>query len=108
MDLPLDIKYMVASFDIDVWIKLSYMDDEFKLFSYKEGRKLFIDLFTVITKHNYGTCWKIFGKLHSFDDKPAIIYLNGTQSWCQNDKLHRDNDKPAIIYYNDKKEWWQN
>lgn len=36
-------------------------------------------------------------ELHSFDDKPAIIYPNGIQYWCKNDKLHRDNDLPAIV-----------
>ena len=42
MDLPLDIKYKITSFNIDIWIKLSYIDDEFKQFSYNDGRKLFI------------------------------------------------------------------
>ena len=37
MDLPLDIKVVISSFDMDVWIKLSYIDDQFRQFSYKEG-----------------------------------------------------------------------
>ena len=107
MDLPLDIKYKIASFDMDTWIRLSYMDDEFKKFSYGIGRKLFIDLFTVINE--YGNCknWTIFGKRHRFDDLPAVIYSIG-QEWYQNGKLHRDNDQPAVININGGKQWYQN
>ena len=132
MDLPLDIKYKIASFNMDVWIKLSYIDEEFKQFSYKEGRKLFIDLFTVIENNNYGTSWKFFGELHREDDKPARIWLDGTQEWYQHGKrhrnndqpafivpycskkwyqnnlLHRDNDRPAVIFFNGEEEWWLN
>lgn len=27
MNIPLDIKLVIASFDMEVWIKLSYIDD---------------------------------------------------------------------------------
>ena len=107
MDLPLDVKLVIASFDIDVWIRLSYIDDEFKKFSYGIGRKLFIDLFTIISINKSGTTCQIFNKLHSFDDKPAIIYPNGEKRWFHNGKCHRDNDKPAIISPNGEKRWYQ-
>lgn len=54
---------------------------------------------------------KLNGKLHSFDDKPAIINIYGDKYWYENGLLHRDaNDLssansslfalPAIIYNN--------
>jgi antitoxin component YwqK of YwqJK toxin-antitoxin module len=71
------------------------------------------------------------GKLHSFNDHPAIIWDNGSKAWYHHGKLHRDNDKqaevqkylgkfwyrhgklhrdndqPAIIYRDQVKEWYQ-
>ena len=108
MELPLDVKFIIAGFDIDVWIRLSYMDNEFKKFSYGVGRKLFIKLFTIFYKNSCGECWKIFDKLHSFDDKPAVIYTEDTKIWCQNNIYHRDNDQPAVIYLSGRQEWWLN
>ena len=108
MDLPLDVKFKIASFDMDTWIRLSYMDDEFKTFSYGIGRKLFIDLFTIIHENKNCKKWTIFGKLHRFDDQPAIIFAKGDQIWYQNDLIHRDNNQPAIIYANGEQQWYQN
>ena len=108
MDLPLDVKFKIASFDMDTWIKLSYIDDQFKQFSYGVGRKLFINLFTIIDENKYHKISTIFGKLHSLNDQPALIYTNGNKYWYQNSKLHRDNDLPAIIYANGEQRWYQN
>ena len=46
--------------------------------------------------------------LHSFNDKPAIIWIYGTVIWCKHDKIHRDGDKPAIIKSNGLKYWYKN
>lgn len=46
--------------------------------------------------------------LHRDDDKPAIIYPNGTKWWYQHGYVHRDNDKPAVTVSNGKKVWYQN
>ena len=108
MDLPLDIKYKIASFDIDTWIRLSYIDEEFKRFSYNEGRKLFIELFTIVSRNSYETTWRVFNKYHRENDKPAIIYKLGTKHWYINGKLHRDNNQPAIIHTNGNQYWYQN
>ena len=89
MDLPLDIKYKIASFDMDTWIRLSYIDDEFKQFSYGIGRKLFIDLFTIIHSGMNHKFYKIFNKIHREDDQPAILFTSGTQYWYKNNKLSR-------------------
>ena len=46
MDLILDIKKYIGSFDRKVWIKLTIYDDEFKLFAYSiAGKNRFIELF---------------------------------------------------------------
>ena len=111
MDLPLDVKFKIASFDMDAWIKLSYMDDKFKKFSYSIGRKLFIELFTIIDKNKYCKKWSIFGNLHSFDDQPAVIYSNGDKYWFQNGQLHRDDpsgQQPAVILADGEQRWYKN
>ena len=107
MDLPLDIKYKIASFNIDTWLRLSFLDEEFKQFSYGIGRKLFIELFTIMREDTMGKIWKIFNKIHREDDKPAIENHGGNKGWYINGKLHRDNDKPAIVTYDGDQYWYQ-
>ncbi len=36
------------------------------------------------------------GKLHSFNDEPAVYTEDGHKEWYKDGKLHRDNDKPAV------------
>jgi len=45
------------------------------------------------------------GKLHSFDDLPALVFPDGTKRWYKEDKIHRDNDLPAIIHPDGTKYW---
>lgn len=47
------------------------------------------------TEHNGNTY--LDGRLHSFDDKPAIIDERGTKFWYKNGQVHRGNDLPALI-----------
>lgn len=47
------------------------------------------------------------GRLHSFDDEPAIIHLSGTQMWYNHGKLHRK-DAPAVEYSYRLFEYWEN
>jgi hypothetical protein len=47
-------------------------------------------------------------QLHSFNDKPAIVFANGDQYWYQNGLRHRDNDKPAVVYANGIQYWYKN
>jgi hypothetical protein len=47
------------------------------------------------------------GKLHSFNDEPAIVYYNGGMYWYQHGKRHRDNDLPAIICSNGTMYWYR-
>ena len=56
-------------------------------------------------KNVYDTYWDADGKLHSFDDVPASVFMvlgddgkpvHVTKEWYNHDKLHR-NDAPAVI-----------
>ena len=65
-----------------------------------------------LLKHEFKSfvshAWYTNGKLHSNDNQPAIIYLNGTQCWYHYDQRHRDNDLPAVIYDDGSQLWFQN
>ena len=50
--------------------------------------------------------WHYEGRLHRENDKPAVIWDNGTKYWFYNGRLHRENDKPAVITSKGKKEYW--
>ncbi len=50
--------------------------------------------------------WYKNGELHRDNDKPAVIWADGSLTWYKNGKLHRDNDKPAIIYANGSEYWY--
>jgi hypothetical protein len=47
------------------------------------------------------------GKLHSFNDEPAVIYNYGIKFWYQHGEFHRETDA-AIIYYSGRKEYYLN
>jgi len=53
-----------------------------------------------------------FGRLHSFNDEPAVTWKNGSKAWYEHGKKHRDNDMPAVINVVcdtiQAKEWYQN
>jgi hypothetical protein len=34
-------------------------------------------------------------------------YPSGNKYWFKNNNYHRDNDKPAIIYSNGTMSWWE-
>lgn len=87
---------------------------------------------TTVDNHKGELYWVQNGKLHRFNDKPAVMlisyvtmkwYQHGTlyrsndkpsiidfdrKIWCTNGVIHRENDKPAIKYSNNTKEYWQN
>ena len=46
------------------------------------------------------------GQLHR-EYGPAVVYVDGTQVWYQNDQLHRV-DGPAIECPDGRRAWWQN
>ena len=42
------------------------------------------------------------GKLHSYNDDPAVVYNSGTKFWYQHGQLHRETDAAVIHYYGNK------
>ncbi len=52
---------------------------------------------TGVTDDMYCKYTILYGNFHSIDDRPAIVYNDGEQTWYRHGKLHRDNDKPAVI-----------
>jgi hypothetical protein len=127
MDLILDVAKIIASYDEDVWYKMTIIHNEFAEYAHHYvGIQEFISLFWKyrIGELETGYVYKvrtIFGLIHSFNDEPSGIYHNsvgwhnrnlphrgydrpafifksGISHWYQNGKLHRDNDKPAIVY----------
>jgi len=52
--------------------------------------------------------WYKNGWYHRDNNKPAVIYNNGSMFWHKNGKLHREKDLPAVIYYNGDMDWYKN
>ena len=48
------------------------------------------------------------GKLHSFNDQPAVEYTSGDKFWYRYGKIHREYDLPAIVYTSGDKSWYWN
>jgi hypothetical protein len=53
------------------------------------------------------TTYKVNGKLHNFDDTPAVSWDYGSMFWYRNGVLHRDGDLPAVIYANVSTQWYR-
>jgi hypothetical protein len=107
MDLILDIKTIIASYDQEVWYHLYRFDSEFHNYAASpRGISQFIELFTVKTDGVLWIQYRLFGKLHH-RDLPAIACLDGGEAWYLNGRLHRDNDLPAATYANGDQFWYQ-
>ena len=59
-----------------------------------------------VTVDQYGTEWKLDGKLHR-ENGPALEYANGDKVWLINDERHRE-DGPAFEGHIGDKSWWIN
>lgn len=114
MDLILDVAKIIASYDEDVWYKMTIADEEFAEYTRSDaGIQEFIRLFWKCKIETLGfeevcNTWKIFGLLHSFNDEPAIIYDTGRKEWYKQGALHRDDDKPAIVNSDGSQYWYKN
>ena len=62
---------------------------------------------TKVVKTSKETSHYYRGVLHRDDDKPAVIWSNGTRMWYQCGKLHRNGYKPAIIFSDGTKIWYR-
>ena len=58
-----------------------------------------------ITKYDTIIWYKKYLK-HSYNDKPAVIFENGTKWWYKDGKRHRDNG-PAIIWNSGDDSWYK-
>ena len=60
-------------------------------------------------KHKIDSSWQIqWENLSRANDKPTIIWGDGTLYWIKNGFLHRDGDKPARIWSDGMQEWYKN
>ena len=41
------------------------------------------------------------GLYHSFNDEPAIVYIDGMREWWKHGKLHRENGPAMKSYFNE-------
>jgi hypothetical protein len=115
-NIILDIKYKIASFNSLAWYKLYLYDDEFNKYARTNTAiKEFILLFSKeeiihIAGGYFRTQMSILGIIHSFNDGPAIEYMN-KKVWYYAGLIHRDDDKPAIVRKNDNgysNSWYKN
>ena len=58
---------------------------------------------------NNGDCyWFKNGELYRENDKAPYISVDGTQYWIKNGLIHRDNDLPAVVGAGGTQKWYQN
>jgi len=62
----------------------------------------------VIDKWGYKRLCDENGNLHSYNDLPACVSINGAKYWYKHGLLHRNSDLPAYIGSNGIKEYWVN
>jgi len=69
----------------------------------KHTPKYFLD------KHGNKCMYDHNGKLHSYNDLPAIIFPAGSKWWYKHGLVHRNNNMPAIIWpFLNSKEYYIN
>lgn len=95
--LILDVKVLIASYDEKIWYYFYRYDDEFKKYTCtSNGKKTFIDLFTVCVteKNDDYQCDKfyLFNKLHH-NTLPAIIYVGKWGANIKNNKFNIEINK---------------
>lgn len=100
--LLIDIKILVAKCDEDIFYALYRHDEEFAKYARSiAGINDFIKLAKKEERDEYIIETKIFGRLHSFNDEPAVIGINMNinmyKLWFYYGKIWRDNDKPTRV-----------
>ena len=73
------------------------------------GKKLLLHSFDDKSAVKTKKCkkWYYNGLLHRNNDRPAIVWKDGTQEWYWRGKLHRGLNKPAIIESDGTQTWCQ-
>ena len=62
----------------------------------------------VMTQHGDKCLYDENGKLHSYNDLPAVVAITGTKCWYKHGLLHRENDQPAVTRKRGSKFWYKN
>jgi hypothetical protein len=108
-EMLLDTAIYTASIFPEAWYGMILIHREFAEYTYsRAGIIKYRELFTKVEIVDGDKYIRIFGKLNSIEDKPAIIRTNGDKYWYINGKHHRDNDQPASIHANGTKYWYIN
>ena len=63
---------------------------------------------TKVVEKNGNVYWYVEGKLHSVDDKPAVITHHGNNYWYSKGAIHRDGDLPAVVTGHGNLRWFKN
>jgi hypothetical protein len=109
IDMLLDTAIYIASLFPEAWYGLTLIHREFAEYSKtRAGILKYRELFTKVEIKYDDKYIRIFGKLNSIKDKPAIIRANGYKHWYINGNHHRENDQPASIHTNGDKYWYIN
>lgn len=110
--LPLDVKVVIASNDIESWFRLYLIDYEFHNYSRTLRARLyferkFAELITIPDLDGEGefVSQYLLGKIHN-SIMPAVSYRTGKVIYYRNGLIHRDDDEPAIIYADGSQKWW--
>jgi hypothetical protein len=107
LELILDIRIKIASYDASAFYWMYRYDDEFKKYAHTiEGVKSYVSLAVVKNITNGYISYRIFDIAHSMFDEPSIIANNGIKAWYKNGLLHRANNMPAIIWHDGTEEYW--
>lgn len=119
IDLILDIRIKIASYDKNAFYLMYRYDDEFKKYAHTtEGIEAYESLFIIKNTLPYSGIYyyclsgifdgRYDGRPHSAFDIHTIIYKNGIKVWYKYGREHRAYDRPAVVYPNGKMEWYFN
>jgi len=56
--------------------------------------------------NNWTRGWVLNGMPHMYDDKPAVICMNGHKEWWYHGKRHREGGKEAVLFANGTKRYF--
>jgi hypothetical protein len=101
--IPIHILIHIAELSIPTYRCMLAILSVARHFKNQQQQQYIQKYFTIIKNDEY----RLNGKSHRIDDKPAVIHVDGIQIWYQNGKWHRDNDKSAIIYTDGEQHWCQ-
>lgn len=77
--------------------------------------RLPLDYYIPLISHTFSLRWVFVdnynyrnNRLHSFNDKPAVVSTYGYKAWYRNGRRHRDNLLPAVIYSCGRRGYYRN